>query len=41
MYSRYAETQGWQVELLSESSGEHGGYREVICRVVGRGVYSR
>ena len=41
MYSRYAETRGWQIELLSESAGEHGGYREVICRVVGRGVYSR
>ena len=41
MYCRYAETRGWQIELLSESSGEHGGYREVICRVVGRGVYSR
>ena len=41
MYSRYAETRHWQIELLSESSGEHGGYREVICRVVGRGAYSR
>ncbi len=41
MYSRYAEARGWQIELLSESSGEHGGYREVICRVVGRGAYSR
>src|SRR5579862_194735 len=41
MYSRYAESQGWQVELLSESPGEHGGYREVICRIVGRGVFSR
>jgi peptide chain release factor 1 len=41
MYSRYAETRRWQIELLSESSGEHGGYREVICRVVGRGAYSR
>ena len=41
MYSRYAETRGWQVELVSESSGEHGGYREVICRVVGRGAFSR
>ncbi len=41
MYSRYAESQGWQVETLSESPGEHGGYREVICRVVGRGVFSR
>jgi len=41
MYGRYAEAQGWQIETLSESPGEHGGYREVICRVVGRGVFSR
>ena len=41
MYSRYAERQGWKVEILSENAGEHGGYREVISRVVGRGVYSR
>jgi peptide chain release factor 1 len=41
MYSRYAETRGWQVELISESPGEHGGYREVICRIVGRGAFSR
>jgi peptide chain release factor 1 len=41
MYCRYAEAQGWQVEVLSESRGEHGGYREIICRVVGRGAYSR
>ncbi len=41
MYSRYAEAQGWQIEVLSESPGEHGGYREVICRIVGRGVFSR
>jgi peptide chain release factor 1 len=41
MYSRYAERQGWSVELLSESRGEHGGYREVISRIAGRGVYSK
>jgi len=41
MYSRYAQLQGWQIESLSESAGEHGGYREIICRVVGRGVFSR
>jgi peptide chain release factor 1 len=41
MYSRYAEAQGWQVETVSENPGEHGGYREVICRVAGRNVYSR
>jgi peptide chain release factor 1 len=41
MYSRYAERRGWLVETLSENPGEHGGYREVICRVAGRGVFSR
>jgi peptide chain release factor 1 len=41
MYGRYAESQGWQIETLSESAGEHGGYREVICRIIGRGVFSR
>ena len=41
MYSRYAETKNWQVEILSENEGEHGGYREIIARVIGRGAYSR
>jgi peptide chain release factor 1 len=41
MYARYAERQGWKVEVLSESPGEHGGYREIISRVVGRGAYSK
>jgi peptide chain release factor 1 len=41
MYSRYADAQGWKVEILSENRGEHGGYREVISRIVGRGAYSR
>ncbi len=41
MYSRYAERQGWKVEVMSASEGEHGGYREAITRVTGRGVYSR
>jgi peptide chain release factor 1 len=41
MYSRYADAQGWKVEILSENRGEHGGYREVISRVVGRGAYSK
>jgi len=40
MYSRYADGQGWRVEVLSESQGEHGGYKEVISRVVGRGAFS-
>ncbi len=40
MYSRYAENKGWQVELVSASEGEHGGYKEIICRIVGKDVYS-
>jgi peptide chain release factor 1 len=41
MYSRYAERQGWRVEILSENEGEHGGYKEVIARVEGDNVYSK
>jgi peptide chain release factor 1 len=41
MYARFAEKQGWKVEVLSESAGEHGGHREIISRVVGKGAYSR
>jgi peptide chain release factor 1 len=41
MYARYAERQGWRIETLSESPGEHGGYKEVICRVVGAAAFSR
>jgi len=41
MYARYAETQGWRVELMSESTGEHGGFKEVIARVIGTGAFSR
>ena len=41
MYCRYAETRGWKIEPLSESLGEHGGYKEVIARVIGRGAYAR
>src|SRR3981189_1191104 len=40
MYTRYAESKGWGVEVLSESPGEHGGYKEVISRIIGRGAYS-
>ncbi len=40
MYARYAESKGWGVEILSESPGEHGGYKEVISRIIGRGAYS-
>jgi len=41
MYQRYAERKGWQTEIISESMGEHGGYKEVIMRVSGRDVYSQ
>lgn len=41
MYSRYAERQGWRVEILSENEGEHGGYKEVIARVEGDNVYAK
>src|SRR5258708_8766332 len=41
MYSRYAQLRGWQVELLSESSGEHGGCGEVMSPVAGRAAISR
>jgi peptide chain release factor 1 len=40
MYARYAESKGWGVEILSESPGEHGGFKEVISRIIGRGAYS-
>ena len=41
MYFRYAERQGWKVELISQSQGEMGGYKEVIAKIIGFGVYSK
>lgn len=41
MYHRYAESRGWFLEVLSSSDGEHGGYKEIICRVAGAKVYSQ
>jgi peptide chain release factor 1 len=41
MYTRYAERQRWQVELISESPSELGGYKEVVVRIVGQGAFSR
>ncbi len=40
-YLRYAERKGWRTELVSESPGEAGGYKEVVVRISGKGVYSR
>jgi peptide chain release factor 1 len=41
MYMRYAEQQRWTVELINESLGDHGGYKEVVVRIVGQGAYSK
>ena len=41
MYSRYADARGWQVEILSQRPGEHGGFKEIIASVAGRDVFSR
>ncbi len=40
MYSRFAERKRWQVEIISESPGEKGGFKEIIARIVGQGAYS-
>jgi len=41
MYSRYADAQGWTLEVLSESAGDVGGFKEIISRVGGSGVYGK
>ena len=41
MYARYAERQGWQLEIVSESPAELGGYKEFVARIVGQGAYSK
>jgi peptide chain release factor 1 len=41
MYTRYAERQGWRCEIVSESEGEVGGYKEVVIRVIGEGSYGK
>ncbi|MCB1693000.1 MAG: peptide chain release factor 1 [Pseudomonadales bacterium] len=41
MYTRFAEENGWRIEILSERPGEHGGYREVITRIEGKDVFGR
>jgi peptide chain release factor 1 len=41
MYTRYAERNGWPVEIMSESGSEMGGYKEIIAKIVGQGVYSK
>ena len=41
MYSRYAEQQRWQLEIINQNEGEHGGYKEIIARIVGKGAFAR
>jgi peptide chain release factor 1 len=41
MYNYYAEKQGWKVEVVSSSSNEIGGYKEIIARIIGKGAYSK
>jgi peptide chain release factor 1 len=41
MYDRYAPLHGWKVEVLSASEGEHGGYKEIIASITGKGVFAR
>ncbi|OGT57821.1 MAG: peptide chain release factor 1 [Gammaproteobacteria bacterium RIFCSPHIGHO2_12_FULL_63_22] len=41
MYARYAERNRWPLEILSSNPGEHGGYKEIVARIEGRGAFSR
>ncbi|MGB5471806.1 MAG: peptide chain release factor 1 [Woeseiaceae bacterium] len=41
MYSKYAESMGWSIEVLSAREGDHGGYKEIISRVSGRSIYAK
>ncbi len=41
MYSRYAERRGWQVEIISQSLSDIGGFKEIIVKIIGQGAYSR
>ena len=41
MYSRYCEQRRWQLEVMNASLGEYGGYREIICKIQGKGVYGQ
>jgi peptide chain release factor 1 len=41
MYQRYVENHKWQIEIVNTSHGDHGGYKEIIARIIGHGAYSK
>lgn len=41
MYSKYAEASGWSLEVVTAREGEHGGYKEIVSRISGNGIYAR
>lgn len=41
MYLRFAENQGWRSEIITERNGDHGGFKEVVCRLTGNNVFSQ
>jgi len=41
MYSRYAESQRWSLEIISAREGDHGGYKEIVCRISGNAIFAR
>ncbi len=41
MYTRYAEQNKWKIEILSQNQGEHGGYKEIVARLIGLGAFSK
>ena len=41
MYQRYVDSHKWQMEIVNTSHGDHGGYKEIVARIIGHGAYSR
>ncbi len=41
MYQRYVENHKWKIEIINTSHGDHGGYKEIVARIIGHGAYSR
>lgn len=41
MYQRYVENNKWQMEIINTSNGDHGGFKEIVARIIGHGAYSR